>query len=231
MQEKQNIGSLFNRIAHSYDRVNHVLSLNIDKYWRKKAIAKLDSPNHVLDVAIGTGDLAIEMLRKGKATHVTGIDLSSEMMRIGAQKAANAGLADNINFVKGSALDMPFESNTFDAITCSFGIRNFSDLEAGLKEMYRVLKPNGQLVVLEFSYPPNPIIRWIYNLYFSRIMPWIGRLISKDKTAYTYFYHSVQNFVWGEELAHHIRKVGFENITYKSLTCGIAHIYTANKNH
>ncbi len=231
MQEKQNIGSLFNRIAHSYDRVNHVLSLNIDKIWRKKAISKLGSPTTVLDVAIGTGDLAIEIIRKEKATHVIGLDLSSEMMRIGAEKAAKANIVNKIEFIEGSALDMPFDKNAFDAITCGFGIRNFSDLDAGLREMYRVLKPEGQLVILEFSYPTNPIIRWVYHVYFSRLMPLIGRIISNDKTAYTYFYHSVQNFVWGKELAHHLQNAGFENIHYDSLTFGIAHIYTAKKKY
>ncbi len=228
MQEKQHIGALFNRIAHSYDTVNHVLSLNIDKSWRKKAINKLTSCAHILDVAIGTGDLAIEILQKQKSQHVTGIDLSREMMRIGAEKAANKGFSEQITFVEGSALEMPFPDATFDAITCGFGIRNFSDLDKGLREMRRVLKPSGKLVILEFSYPSNPIIRWGYNLYFSRIMPLIGRIISKDKTAYTYFYHSVNNFIWGRELAEHLANAGFQDIHFESLTLGIAHIYTAS---
>ncbi len=228
MQEKQHIGALFNRIAHSYDKVNHVLSLNIDKSWRKKAIRNLSNCAHILDVAIGTGDLAIEILQKQKAQHVTGLDLSAEMMRLGAEKAARKGLGEQITFVEGSALDMPFADATFDAVTCGFGIRNFSDLDKGLREMRRVLKPNGKLVILEFSYPSNPIIRWGYNLYFSRIMPLIGRIISKDKTAYTYFYHSVNNFIWGNELAEHLANAGFQDIHFESLTFGIAHIYTAS---
>ncbi len=247
MQEKQNIGSLFNRIAHSYDTVNHVLSLNIDKRWRRKTIKMLPPTSKtILDVAIGTADLAIEIVKQqnkhtahpspsmgeseGTELHVTGLDLSTEMMRIGAQKAAKQGLSHQISFVEGSALSMPFPDHHFDAITCGFGVRNFSDLDAGLREMYRVLRPGGTLLILEFSYPTNPLIRWAYNVYFSRLMPLIGGLISRDKTAYTYFYHSVKNFVWGSEMLAHLEACGFSHPTNTILTFGIAQIYTAQKN-
>ncbi len=237
MQEKQNIGTLFNRIAHSYDTVNHVLSLNIDKCWRKKTVRMLADNNrritntslHVLDVAIGTADLAIEILKRKKATRVTGLDLSTEMMRIGAEKAAKHGMSEQISFVKGSALEMPFEDAQFDAITCGFGVRNFSDLDKGLSEMHRVLRENGTVLILEFSYPTNPIIRWAYNFYFSRLMPLIGGLISKDKKAYTYFYHSVKNFVWGEEMVERLERAGFKDVTNTILTFGIAQIYKGTK--
>ncbi len=237
MQEKQNIGSLFNRIAHSYDTVNHVLSLNIDKRWRRKVVKMLPSSTfnvqrstfHILDVAIGTADLAIETLKRKKATQVTGLDLSTEMMRIGAEKAAKQGMAEQITFVEGSALEMPFEDKQFDAITCGFGVRNFSDLDKGLREMHRVLRPKGTVLILEFSYPTNPIIRWAYNFYFSRLMPLIGGVISKDKQAYTYFYHSVKNFVWGKEMVECLEQAGFTNVTNTILTFGIAQIYKGTK--
>ncbi len=237
MQEKQNIGLLFDRIAHSYDTVNHVLSLNIDKCWRKKTVRMLadnkrritNTSLHALDVAIGTADLAIEILKREKATRVTGLDLSTEMMRIGAEKAAKQGMSEQISFVEGSALEMPFEDAQFDAVTCGFGVRNFSDLDKGLSEMHRVLLPGGTVLILEFSYPTNPIIRWAYNFYFSRLMPLIGGLISKDKKAYTYFYHSVKNFVWGEEMVERLEKAGFKDVTNTILTFGIAQIYKGTK--
>ncbi len=237
MQEKQNIGSLFNRIAHSYDTVNHVLSLNIDKYWRKKTVGMLadnktrimDTSLHVLDVAIGTADLAIEILKRGQATKVTGLDLSTEMMRIGAEKAAKQGMSAQIAFIEGSALDMPFSDAQFDAITCGFGVRNFSDLDKGLREMHRVLRSGGTVLILEFSYPTNPLIRWAYNFYFSRLMPLIGGIISNDKQAYTYFYHSVKNFVWGKEMVEHLEQAGFTQVTNTILTFGIAQIYKGIK--
>ncbi len=248
MQEKQNIGSLFNRIAHSYDTVNHVLSLNIDKYWRRKAVKMLRSSAfsvqcsafNILDVAIGTADLAIEIIKQhnkyvakhslqGAGGLVTGLDLSTEMMRIGAEKAAKQGMSEQISFVEGSALDMPFDDAQFDAITCGFGVRNFSDLDKGLREMYRVLRPNGTVIILEFSYPTNPIIRWVYNFYFSRLMPFIGRIISRDKQAYTYFYHSVKNFVWGKEMVKHLEQVGFVNVINTTFTFGIAQLYIGKK--
>ncbi len=247
MQEKQNIGSLFNRIAHSYDTVNHVLSLNIDKRWRRKVVKMLPAPRTphyaVLDLAIGTADLAIEIVKQynkhasqlsplyggTEGGLVVGLDLSTEMMRIGAEKAAKQGFSNQISFVEGSALEMPFEDNQFDAITCGFGVRNFSDLDKGLREMHRVLRPSGTVLILEFSYPTNPIIRWAYNFYFSRLMPLIGGVISKDKQAYTYFYHSVKNFVWGKEMVERLEQAGFTNVTNTILTFGIAQIYKGTK--
>ncbi len=229
MQEKQNIGSLFNRIAHSYDTVNHVLSLNIDTCWRKKAVQMLPVCEHVLDVAIGTADLAIETIKRKHATHVTGLDLSTEMMHIGEEKAAKHGMSKQITFVEGSALEMPFATQQFDAITCGFGVRNFSDLDKGLREMHRVLRPKGMVLILEFSYPTNPLIRWAYNFYFSHLMPLIGGMISKDKKAYTYFYQSVKHFVWGKEMVAHLEQAGFTDVTHTILTFGIAQIYVGIK--
>ena len=227
MEEKQHIGQLFDRIAGTYDGLNHGLSLNIDRIWRRKTVAQMVPAKHVLDVAIGTADLTIEMLRQGKAEQVTGIDLSKEMMAIGKSKVESRKL--KVEFVYGNAQQMPFEDNTFDAVTCAFGCRNFSDLDAGLREMYRVLKPGGQVTILEFSYPKDKYVRALYDKYFTRVLPWIGRMVSRDKTAYTYLNKSVKGFCWGEAFALHLHDAGFRDERYIPLTFGIATIYTAIK--
>lgn len=229
MKEKANIGSLFDGIAATYDRFNHITSMGIDIWWRKVAIKGMAPVDRMLDVAIGTADLAIEAIRQKRAKHITGIDLSKEMMNIGAKKAANAGLKDVIVFNEGSALDMPYKDEEFEAVTCAYGIRNFSELDKGLQEMYRVMKPGGQLVILEFSYPQNTFIRWGYNLYFSHIMPLLGKIISHDGSAYTYFLNSVKQFIWGEEMIEHLHKAGFKDAKFRTLTFGITTLYTATK--
>ena len=158
-----------------------------------------------------------------------GIDLSDEMMRIGKEKVHKKNYSESISFLNESALSMPFEDNSFDLVTCSFGVRNFYDLDLGLSEMYRVMKKNGQLMILEFSYPKNKLIAFIYDLYFSHILPFVGRLFSKDKTAYTYLNRSVKNFVWGDEFLKHLKKIGFTDCSIMPLTFGIATVYTAIK--
>lgn len=228
MDEKKNIGGLFDRIAGTYDTLNHLLSLNIDRSWRKKTAAMLKPCHRLLDVAIGTGDLALEIMRQKKAEQIQGLDLSQEMMRIGAEKVERAGLKDSISFELGSALDMPYGDAEYDALTCAYGVRNFSDLDKGLHEFRRVLKPGGQLAILEFSYPTNPIIRWGYDLFFSHILPLVGRLVSNDRTAYSYLNRSVKEFIWGEEMVAHIKAAGFKDVKYRPLTFGITTIYTAS---
>lgn len=227
MEEKQHIGQLFDRIAGTYDGLNHGLSLNIDKWWRRKTVRLMPPVSQVLDVAVGTADLAIEMLRTGKAQQVTGIDLSEQMMAIGAQKCMKRNV--EVTFVKGDAQAMPFEDNTFDAVTCAYGCRNFRSLDEGLKEMFRVLKPGGQVTILEFSYPSNVLVRAMYDLYFTHILPWVGRIVSRDKTAYTYLNRSVKSFCWGEEFIKHLHDAGFTQGTFLPLTFGITTIYTALK--
>ena len=227
--EKQHIGQLFDRIAGTYDGLNHLLSLNIDKRWRRRAIRMLQPAEQVLDVAIGTADLTIEILRQGKAQHVTGIDLSHGMMAIGEQKVAKRGYAPQVQFDYGSAQQMPYANASFDTVTCAYGVRNFANMDEGLSEMYRVLRTGGELMVLEFSYPTNPVIRWGYDLYFTHILPFIGNLFSRDKGAYSYLNRSVKNFPYGEAFCQHLRKAGFTQIKATPLTFGISTIYTAVK--
>ena len=229
LNEKANIGKLFDGIAKTYDKFNHVTSLGIDIWWRNVAIGGMRPVKSLLDVAIGTGDVAMTAIRKKKAEHVTGIDLSQEMMNIGIGKVMKAGMKSQIDFMFGSALDMPYDDCQFEAVSCAYGIRNFSDLDRGLREMFRVMKPGGQLVILEFSYPKNPVIRWGYNLYFSHIMPFLGKMISKDADAYTYFLNSVKQFIWGDEMVAHLRNAGFRNPKFRTMTFGITTLYTATK--
>lgn len=234
-EEKQHIGSLFDRIAPTYDGLNHGLSLNIDRLWRRKTVALMPPAEHVLDVAIGTADLTIAMFRGGKAQRVTGIDLSREMMRIGEEKISNllpsmGRQGGAVDFLYANAQEMPFEDASFDGVTCAFGCRNFSDLDAGLREMYRVLRPGGQVTILEFSYPSNKLIRRGYDLYFSHVLPFVGRLVSRDKTAYTYLNKSVKSFCRGEEFLRHLTLAGFQDVRFETLTFGIATIYIATRN-
>ena len=186
-----------------------------------------DFAKQVLDVAIGTADLAIEMLVRGKAEQVTGLDLSTEMMAIGEEKCAAKHLP--VEFVLGDAQKMPFEDASFDGVTCAFGCRNFSNLDEGLREMYRVLKPGGQVTILEFSYPTRRYIRVLYDFYFTHVLPTIGRIVSRDKTAYTYLNRSVKSFCWGETFVQHLRDAGFKDEHFEPVSLGIATIYTAIK--
>ncbi len=227
-EDKKHIGQLFDRIAGTYDGLNHLLSVNIDRRWRRKTVREMPVVEHVLDVAIGTGDLAIEILRQGKAQHVTGIDLSEGMMDLGRRKVERLQLKE-VEFVYGNAQAMPFKDETFDSVSCAFGCRNFQNLDEGLREMYRVLKKGGQVTILEFSYPKNKLIRVAYDFYFSHMLPFIGRIVSRDKTAYTYLNKSVKGFVWGEGFVQHLRDSGFKDEHFEPLTFGIATLYTARK--
>ena len=233
--DKKNIGALFDRIAGSYDGLNHFLSFGIDRRWRKKAVKGMSGASEVLDVAIGTGDLSMELLYQGKAEAITGLDLSRNMMEIGEAKLASGkcrdggSMAGRVEFICGSALDMPFADERFDAVTCAYGVRNFSDLEKGLAEMYRVMKKEGELMVLEFSYPENRLVRWVYDLYFSHVLPFVGKVVSRDKTAYSYLNASVKGFIWGKEFCSRLEDAGFRDVSFRPMTFGVTTIYRAVK--
>lgn len=221
---------MFNNIAGRYDFLNHFLSFNIDRLWRKKAIRSLKkhNPQLLLDVATGTGDMAFESL-KLNPIQVTGIDLSEGMLQVARQKAAVRNLTDKMVFILGDSEQLPFDSNTFDAITVAFGVRNFEHLTTGLSEMFRVLKPGGQVVILEFSKPRSFPVKQLYSFYSNQLLPVLGGLVSKDRSAYTYLPVSVNEFPHGSEFVNILVGVGFTDCKAKPLTFGIASLYTGRK--
>lgn len=222
---------MFDNIASKYDLLNRVLSLGIDRSWRKKAIAKLDPVQHkyVLDVATGTADLAVEINKQLKPDKVVGLDISSEMIHHGNIKVKKLGLTDIIQLEVGDSENMRFETATFDAATVAFGVRNFGNLEKGLSEMNRVLRPGGRIVVLEFSRPLYFPFKQMFNFYFKHILPFIGKQTSKDKKAYSYLYKSVQAFPDYDKFADILERTGFRSVEWKPLSLGICTIYTALK--
>lgn len=224
------MAKMFNNISHRYDFLNHFLSLGIDKIWRKTAIRLLKplQPQTILDVATGTGDFAVQAMSL-KPRKVTGIDISEGMLAVGRKKINRLGLSEKVELLKGDSENLQFGDNTFDAATVGFGVRNFEDLEKGLSEIRRVLRPGAMLVVLEFSRPRKFPMRQLYNFYFKNILPGLGRLISSDKSAYTYLPESVEVFPDGTDFEKILGKVGFKETSCKPLTFGISSIYTARK--
>lgn len=228
--KKEQVAEMFNNISGKYDFLNHFLSLGIDILWRKKAIKllKKDKPKLILDIATGTGDFAIEALALNP-DQVIGVDISEGMLEMGRKKMKKRGLDNKIELRLGDSEGLLFEDNKFDAIIVSFGVRNFENLEKGLADMCRVLKPGGKVVVLEFSRPKRFPFKQIYNFYFKAILPKIGRLISKDSAAYTYLPESVGAFPDGDNFLKVLQKVGFKETKCKPLTFGISSIYTGVK--
>ncbi|MFM2267465.1 MAG: bifunctional demethylmenaquinone methyltransferase/2-methoxy-6-polyprenyl,4-benzoquinol methylase [Bacteroidota bacterium] len=229
--KKEQVAKMFDNIAGHYDFLNHFLSLGVDRWWRKKAIEHLvaSQPKMVLDVATGTADLALAIAKTIGASEVEGIDISNEMLNVGREKVKKAGLERVIRLNEGDSEKIPFADNNFDAVSVAYGVRNFEHLEQGLSEMYRVLKPNGRVVVLEFSRPTAFPLKQLFNFYFKNILPLIGRLTSRDSRAYSYLYESVQTFPDGENFVKLLEKVGFRNAQCKPLTFGITSIYVAEK--
>lgn len=221
---------MFDNIAPRYDFLNHFLSLGIDKLWRKKAIRILSryKTDYILDVATGTGDFAVAA-EKLKPRKITGFDLSEQMLAVGRDKVIRLGLNDLIEFIKGDSEDMPFVDGQFDAITVAFGVRNFENLENGLKEFYRVLKSEGVAIILEFSKPRYFPMKQFYLFYFFKILPFVGRLVSKDSSAYSYLPASVMAFPDDQKFISVLQNVGFSNCRQIRLTFGIATIYIAQK--
>ena len=228
--KKEQVAQMFDNISKHYDFLNHFLSLGIDIYWRKRAIQLLkpEKPQLILDIATGTADFAIEAL----ALHpekVIGVDISEGMLEIGRKKLQRKKLDDRIELQMGDSERLLFEDNIFDAVIVAFGVRNFENLEKGLQDMYRVLKPGGMAVIVEFSKPTKFPFKQVYNLYFQSVLPKIGKVISKDNAAYSYLPASVQAFPDGGAFEKVLQKVGFNQTTCTSLTFGICAIYTGKK--
>ena len=230
LSKKEQVTKMFDTISEDYDGLNRVISFGIDIKWRKKVVQliKNTNPDTILDIATGTGDLAIN-LAETNASKITGFDISSGMLEIGKQKINKKGLDSKIDMVLGDSENMPFEDNSFDAITVAFGVRNFETLENGLKEIYRVLKPNGTFVILETSMPTKTPYKQGYNFYTKNVLPLIGKAFSKDKSAYKYLCESASIFPFGEALNNILRNIGFINVEDFPQTMGVATIYKSSK--
>ena len=230
--KKEQVEEMFDNIAPTYDRLNHIMSLNIDRIWRRRVmrIIRRAKPQRIMDVATGTGDLAIAMARKVNEAHILGVDLSEEMLSEARKKIKRLELEKRISLEKGDAENLTMlASESVDAATVAFGVRNFENIERGLSEIYRTLRPGGKLVVLEFSMPKNRLVRWVYRQYAHRLLPRIGGMISKDKQAYTYLPDSVEEFPAPERFAEILKGVGFKSVKLSSQSFGIAYIYDATK--
>lgn len=228
--KKEQVATMFDNIAPKYDFLNQLLSLGIHKSWRRKAInlLKEKKPKTILDIATGTGDFAIEAV-KLNPEKIVGVDISEGMLKLGKEKIVKLGLQNLIELKSGDSETLPFSDNSFDAITVGFGVRNFENLEKGINDIYRVLNPGGVLAILEFSKPRNFPIKQIYNFYFKFITPTIGKIFSKDNSAYTYLPESVNAFPDGEDFLKILKNAGFIETKAISLTFGIASIYFCKK--
>ena len=225
------IAAMFDRISPKYDALNHILSLNIDKVWRKKTakIVSKTQPKAILDLATGTADLAIALAKHNPQAHIIGMDISEKMLEIGKKKINLKNLENQIELYHGDAATLPFENARFDAVTVAFGVRNFEDLEKGLSEIHRVLKTNGQAVILEFSLLERFPVKQLYNFYFKHLLPNIGKWVSKDGNAYSYLPHSVEKFPKPSDFCNILGSFGLKNCQMKPLSIGIATLYVANK--
>ena len=233
--EKDHIALMFNDIAPTYDKLNHILSLNIDKIWRRKAVrcigksvSKCNMPK-ILDVACGTADSTVQIAKTIKNAVVHAIDISEGMLAIGQEKVKKMKLDDKISFYQSSAEHIVSQNDTYDAVIVAFGVRNFSDRVAGLEEIFRVMKPDGTLVVLELSVPRNKVLRGIYNLYFKNILPLIGKSVSGNAEAYRYLHDSVTAFPMPNKFIKTLKSCGFTEIRHQPLTFGLCRIYQAKK--
>jgi demethylmenaquinone methyltransferase/2-methoxy-6-polyprenyl-1,4-benzoquinol methylase len=229
--KKQQVADMFNRIACRYDFMNRLLSAGIDRGWRKKAINLLKNVphDHILDVASGTADMAIMAAKRLKPQKITGIDISAEMLALGRKKVEKEGLTNVIALQTGDSETINFPSHSFDAIMVAFGVRNFENLEAGLQEMLRVLKPGGRLVVLEFSKPSNGIARKFYNLYMGIVAPEVAKWFSKNKKAYQYLNESAKAFPDRQDFIDILNHIGYSDTSYETLSLGICCIYSGRK--
>lgn len=231
--KKKQVERMFDSIAPKYDFLNHFFSLGIDVLWRKKCVRILKREKHkpetILDMATGTADFAIEAVRMGLTSQITGMDISQGMLDVGIKKAATKNFSDRITLIQGDSENLPFQDESFEAYTVAFGVRNFENLDRGLSEMYRVLTPGSLTVILEFSNPKIFPIKQLFGFYFKYIMPSLGKLVSKDPAAYTYLPASVMAFPEGQEFLDRLKKIGFIDLRAIPLTGGIASIYLGRK--
>lgn len=230
-QKTVQVRRMFDAIAFAYDKLNRLMSLGFDKGWRRKGIAYLKpfAPQCILDIATGTGDLAIAMRHKLGAKKVVGADISEGMMKIGSEKAAEAGYADSISFEQQDCLALTYADNTFDAVTAAFGVRNFENIEQGICEMYRVLKPGGHIMILELSSPEYFPMKQLFSIYSKLVIPNMGKLISKEKAAYDYLPSSIKVVPQGRVMTGILERAGFKESRYKTFTLGVCTMYTGTK--
>ncbi|AOW21646.1 bifunctional demethylmenaquinone methyltransferase/2-methoxy-6-polyprenyl-1,4-benzoquinol methylase UbiE [Urechidicola croceus] len=231
LEKKEQVAQMFNNISGNYDGLNRMISFGIDVKWRKKVVNLVakSNPKKVLDIATGTGDLAINIAKNTTAKKIIGLDISEGMLNVGKTKIEKENLSNKIDMVLGDSENIPFEDNSFDAITVAFGVRNFETLEKGLTEILRVLKPNGTFVILETSVPSKFPFKQFYRFHCSIILPIMGKLFSKEGSAYSYLSESAAKFPHGENLNNILRKIGFIKVANKPQTFGVATIYTATK--
>ena len=229
--KKEEVQRMFDNIAPTYDRLNHLLSLSIDKAWRRRVMRKVRrmKPQRILDLATGTGDLAIKMAKRMPNAKIMGVDLSENMLAVAAEKVSRKGLDDHIALYQGDAENLDLDSGVMDVVTVAFGVRNFGNIEQGLREIWRVLASGGHLVILEFSTPRNFLVRKAYQFYSDHVMKPVGGLVSHDRKAYDYLPDSIVEFPGPEEFLEILRKVGFEQCRRRSQSFGIAQIYIARK--
>ena len=222
---------MFNNIAPTYDRLNHIFSFSIDRLWRRRVVrlVRRMKPLRIMDLATGTGDLAIKMAKRIPKAHIMGVDLSENMLAVAAEKVRRKGLDDHIALYQGEAESLDVSDGVLDVVTIAFGVRNFGDIDGSLREIARALRTGGSVVVLEFSTPRNPLVRYLYRLYSNKVMKPVGGLVSKDRKAYDYLPDSIEEFPDPERFLDIMRHAGFVDCRRKSLSMGIAQIYIAQK--
>ncbi len=229
--KKEQVAGMFDDIAFRYDFLNRFLSAGLDISWRKKALDKLKTirPKYLLDMATGTGDVAIMAAKRLQPQKITGVDISDGMLSVARQKVEKLNLSNTIELLNGDSETINFPDATFDAVTVAFGVRNFQDLQKGLAEIYRVLRPGGRLVVLEFSKPKAPFVKFFYNLYMKTVTPRVGKFVSKNATAYSYLDESIRKFPEGKDFLQIMKQTGYINSEFKPLSLGICSIYCGDK--
>ena len=232
MPKKEKVQQMFDNIAPTYDKLNHIMSLSVDKLWRRHALKEIvdGTPQRILDVACGTGDSTISIARAAaEGTKVTGADISEGMMALVMEKAEKAGVKDRIDLQVADGEALPYGEETFDRVTCAFGIRNFEHKEKGLEEFRRVLRLGGKAVILELSVPQNKVVRWVYDLYFLHILPWVGGSISGDRAAYKYLPASVHNFPAPKDFCAMMETAGFRGVRCKTFTLGLCRMFVGER--